>query len=68
MTDGRRPETSRRVREQTGSSWKLPWNVGGGKKCCFKVPAPGFASVFALAAFTFLLHPLHNEAVILLRY
>lgn len=41
---------------------------GGGKKCCFKVPAPGFASVFALPAFTFLLHPLHNEAIILLRY
>lgn len=41
------------------------WGV---KKMLFKVPAPGFASVFALPAITFLLHPLHNEAVILLRY
>lgn len=72
MTDGRCPEPSRRVREQTGPTWKLQWNVGsasGGRgRGCFKVAAPGFTSAFTLPAFTFLLHLVHNEAVTLLRY
>lgn len=40
--------------------------VGG--EGLFQSGSPGFTSTFALIAFTFCLHLVHNEAVTLLRY